>query len=261
MATHTFTQNLSQDLTIGYTINDPKTQREEMEADPYTRDYWVDASEEEIEDEFPSKLYPDDIKNWRRKVGLTLTYRDQPVISTSLSQVQHMSYSDMQAMLSGKDLVSQIKKYKLVIANRDEIENPKFPFTKGFEWDKWFVFVDQSNKKPSNESIIVAIPDVNYQNVYGFPENNYYTYNDILDDIRYQQNHILNDFRDKIGNPAEEAVKELRERTHLSQEAFAKKAGISKTTLVKAESGGNVSVDVLMKLATAGGKFLTVKFE
>lgn len=67
--------------------------------------------------------------------------------------------------------------------------------------------------------------------------------------------------KSKIGDPVSGAVKNVRSELGLSQEELAKIAGISKTTIVKAEKGGNTGSDVLMKIAKAAGKTLRIQFK
>ncbi len=65
----------------------------------------------------------------------------------------------------------------------------------------------------------------------------------------------------EINDPVSGAVKNVRSELGLSQEKLAKIAGISKTTLIKAEKGGNTGTEVLMKIADATGKSLKIQFE
>lgn len=255
-----FNALLSADLSIDYEIPEPKTERKAMEEDPYLVDTWKNLPESRKEKQFPSKFRPSDITHWRKAVLLTLKFDDKPVVQTDKSQVRHISFSDLQKIMAGENIISLVHSQKIRIANLSEIENPKYPFKK-YPWKKWFVFVDNGHFSSDDETVIVAVPDVENENLYGFPETSFKTYQEVLQCVHFEQNKILNKYRDKLSNPAEFAVKQLRERTQMTQEEFAKKAGISKMTLVKAEKGGNVSVDVLMKIATAGGKFLTINFE
>lgn len=256
-----FTERLSADLTITYEIPEPHTRREELANDSYLADIWKDAPEYRKEKQFPSKLHSVDIEAWRRAIFFTLKLDDKVIARTEKSQVRHMSYADMQQIMADHNIISSVSTYKIRIANLSEIEHPKYPFKK-YPWKKWYVFVDSSNvDKTERETVVVAIPDVENENLYDFPGSNYRTYRQVLELAHYEQNKILDKFRDKLANPAADAIKKARADTDLSQDEFAKRAGISKTTLATAETGGNVSVEVLMKIAMAAGKFLSINFE
>lgn len=243
------------DTMVRFQFTAPQTEYEAFKASDNVGKFWKNASEEKIRAEFSDELDEEDIEAWRRKTHLYIEYKGKTVVHTQFKHIQRASYADLVGTLDGKDYISPSKRAKVVIPNKDNLK----------DIDARMNFIAFINDPSSDGErygdkgatrTIVVIPDIS--GMYGIPAA-LTPYDDVLANLHERQNRILAKYRDKIANPAQEAIEDVL--VGYSIENLADLAGISKTTLMRAKKGENISVDTLLKLAKATGTLLKISFD
>lgn len=205
---------------------------------------------------YPDTIGPNEIRIWRNHIRYGLYVKDKRVAVSNPGWVSHISDEEASAILTGRGSARLTTNHPVIVLNRDEPE-----INKSGKWKDWLCFVNTMmeegpNLDPSRFEVML-IPD--YSNAYGRPAS-WSTWFDFMEDVHSLQNDMIDAYRDKL-EPAAYPIAELRYNAGMSQDKFSKAAGISKSTLVRAEKGENVSVGLLLKMATAAGKVLNISFD
>lgn len=239
---------VSKKVMLESEIPAPRTPLESLKIDPK----FLGGMKPGHEDRFPNELTTKAILGWRAAIGIKAYIDDKVVLATSPDKVQDFSFSEVRDLMNGEDILTLGGKNEMFILNREELK-PR----RGV---RYWGFLDTFRYRDAEEGKTYMVITENFDDMVGVPEN-LTGYNDFLRKIHYRQNMLLNERCDEIANPVKYAVKDIRTTFGFSPEGLAEQAELDDKVIERAEKSGDVTINQLMKIASATNRELKVNFE